>query len=342
MLKRNSAIKIEDDKKMVEQFKRYAKDISILYVEDEKSIREATTQNILKKSFGMVYVAENGVEAVEIYKKTPADIILTDIDMPQMDGIELVKTIREIKQDQSIIVLSAHNESCYYIDLIQLGVDAFLLKPVEILNFMYTLSRVCKGIYESNELGRVKNELMQQQNRSIVMYKALQDGRSIEKHEMQVLAQKQVKITARKFCEEYPTDINIINDKLEVVDESLDILMAQFIASRDNYSRLSLSDALIKYANILAAIHEFANLSVAIESLAHIVGMIDIGNKSIYIRDILLGVSESIRAWRITVLEDRSATDISLVGASLINDCVQAEAYLLEGEIKNEEETVFF
>jgi DNA-binding NarL/FixJ family response regulator len=332
---------IENDIKLVEQFKTYSKFISILYVEDEQKIREATTESVLKKSFGEVSVAQDGVEALELYKKNPADIVLTDINMPQMNGIELAKAIREINPNQPIIVLSAHNESGYYIDLIQLGVDAFLLKPVEILNFMYTMSRVCKTIYDSRERERLQNELVQQQNRSIALCHAVQTGRSIDSSERQLLAQKYNKISAKKFCDEYPTDIEIINDKLAAIDEKLDILTIQLGSSSDAGIKTILSDSLARYANIIAAIYEFSNLSAAIARFAQFLLTIDTANKPSQTLDLLLGVAENVMTWRITVLEERSAEDIHYMDASIISDCLQVEASFSD-VLVDEDETVFF
>ncbi|WP_419770268.1 MAG: response regulator transcription factor [Candidatus Marinarcus sp.] len=105
------------------------KEITILCVEDEEGIREFVV-NTLKYYFKEVYEANNGDEAFEIYEEYKPKIVLTDIQMPKMDGIELVKKIRKTDNSTMIIMLTAHANEEYLIDLINLNIDHFILKPL--------------------------------------------------------------------------------------------------------------------------------------------------------------------------------------------------------------------
>ena len=124
------------------------KELSILLVDDYKYLRN-DLQSILEDMFQSVVVADNGNSALEIYQnyfdenQKYIDIILTDIEMPQMDGVELSEKILQINKDQDIIVISAYTDTKYLIKLINLGVAQFITKPIEtdvLLNTILNIS----------------------------------------------------------------------------------------------------------------------------------------------------------------------------------------------------------
>jgi len=103
---------------------------TVMLVDDEE---EARTQvnNILVLFFSCVYVAKDGIEALEIYKEKKPDIIITDLTMPRMCGLELVEAVRTIYQQQKIIVMSAHTEADIIVKAIKSGLDGYILKPID-------------------------------------------------------------------------------------------------------------------------------------------------------------------------------------------------------------------
>jgi PAS domain S-box-containing protein len=78
-----------------------------------------------------VYTATNGIEGVAVFREKKPDIIITDIMMPQMDGLEMIRKIKEIDPQVKAIMISGHSEADYFIRSIDLGVDGYLLKPVD-------------------------------------------------------------------------------------------------------------------------------------------------------------------------------------------------------------------
>ena len=105
--------------------------ISILYVEDEQSIREGYTK-ALHRLCDKLYIAQNGKEGLELYKEYKPDIIISDIKMPVMNGIEMVRAIREINPDECCIIFTtAHSDSSYLFEALELQVNGYLLKPVQ-------------------------------------------------------------------------------------------------------------------------------------------------------------------------------------------------------------------
>lgn len=111
------------------------KDIKLLYVEDNSELREETFE-ILEYYFQNIIVAKDGEEGLNLYKKEFQstkkyfDIVISDIEMPKMDGVLMCKKIKEIKQDQIVVFLSAYDTKEYLKEAINLGVDKFIVKPV--------------------------------------------------------------------------------------------------------------------------------------------------------------------------------------------------------------------
>ncbi|MEN4044889.1 response regulator transcription factor [Sulfurimonas sp. NWX367] len=130
------------------------KKLTVLYAEDDLEMRKSTTA-LLKNFFSHVYTASDGREALAAYKNNLAniDLVITDILMPHLNGIELTKEILSINIEQKFIVISAYNETSYFIELINTGaVIGFLQKPIkrqELLNILTTVSLFYKEEYET-------------------------------------------------------------------------------------------------------------------------------------------------------------------------------------------------
>lgn len=132
--------------------KIYSKDLSILFVEDDFSIR-TETKELLEEIFSIVHVGIDGKDGLEkyldFYKEHNVyyDLVLTDILMPNMDGINLTSAIYKENTKQIVLVLSAHNESEYLMKLINLGIRQFILKPLEYKTFLDVIFKINKDIY---------------------------------------------------------------------------------------------------------------------------------------------------------------------------------------------------
>lgn len=98
--------------------------ISLLYVEDDIATSEAMIP-ILKGFFETMKVATNGEEGLKLYRENASsiDLIITDLLMPKLGGIEMIQAIREENKEIAIVVISAHNDSTYFERTIELGVD---------------------------------------------------------------------------------------------------------------------------------------------------------------------------------------------------------------------------
>ncbi|NNM66994.1 MAG: hybrid sensor histidine kinase/response regulator, partial [Spirochaetales bacterium] len=115
---------------LVEEVRSLAKDYSLLYVEDEESVRVEISE-ILQTIFPQVELATNGVEALELFQSKPFAVVITDIHMPVMGGLEMIRQMQVLKPQQSFLVTSAYSDATQLIPLINMGVGNFVLKPVD-------------------------------------------------------------------------------------------------------------------------------------------------------------------------------------------------------------------
>lgn len=140
------------------QLKNKAKNISILYVEDEAEVRDRTV-GLLNKLFSHIDVAFNGEEGLEKYLQNSYDIVITDILMPKMNGLELISHIREKNKKQEIIVISAYTDSEYLTQSIRLGVTGYIIKPVDINQMMDIFEQSIDKLIAFRENEMYKTEL---------------------------------------------------------------------------------------------------------------------------------------------------------------------------------------
>ena len=103
----------------------------LLYVEDDVSIREEMTE-ILELDFEHFHVASNGQEGLQMYQEFHPDIVISDIQMPLMDGISMSKEILSIDANAKIILTTAFNEEGYLEKAKEIGVIDYVNKPVNI------------------------------------------------------------------------------------------------------------------------------------------------------------------------------------------------------------------
>ncbi len=114
----------------LQNFKHIAKNFSILYVEDEPLL-QTKLKIYLQKFFSYIDTASNGEEALELYKHNHYDIVLTDISMPYLNGIDMANEIKKQNNNQIIIIVSAYSDTQYFIESIKIGIDGYILKPID-------------------------------------------------------------------------------------------------------------------------------------------------------------------------------------------------------------------
>jgi diguanylate cyclase (GGDEF)-like protein/PAS domain S-box-containing protein len=125
--------------------KYYLKTLSVLYVEDEKDIREELA-TFLRRRVAKVYTAVNGQEGLDMFTQHQPDLVITDILMPQMNGLVMVEHIRAINAKTPVIITTAFEDPRYFHQAIDLGVDNYVTKPVKLDIFISALQKCARSI----------------------------------------------------------------------------------------------------------------------------------------------------------------------------------------------------
>lgn len=103
----------------------------ILIVDDASFMRMMIKDILIKNNFNVLGEAEDGIKAVEKYKELTPELVIMDITMPEMDGIQAVKEIKKINNDAKIIMCSAMGQQAMVIEAIQAGAKDFIVKPFQ-------------------------------------------------------------------------------------------------------------------------------------------------------------------------------------------------------------------
>jgi len=122
-------------------------DITVLFVDDD-----ADTQNmigsLLNLYFKEVFLAEDGQEGLDIYKEKHPDIVISDITMPRMCGLEMSREIKKIDSDQKISLFTARDGLSYHEEAVEIGIDTFLVKPFDEEQFFNSLHYLAMSLEE--------------------------------------------------------------------------------------------------------------------------------------------------------------------------------------------------
>ena len=146
--------------------------LSILLVEDEPEVR-FELKRFLQRYSSNVITANNGEEGLALFKKHTPDIVISDIKMPKMNGIDMAKAIKKLEPSQTIIFTTAHSDNSYFLEAIEMQVDGYILKPVDLgllkkkindLNKNIVLKRE-KRLYES-----ILEDIAQMQDIMLAVY----------------------------------------------------------------------------------------------------------------------------------------------------------------------------
>ena len=117
----------------------FIKKTSLLYVEDEIETQELIKE-ILSNSCKEVFIASDGVEGLALYKEKQPNILLSDIVMPNMSGIEMSKQIKELNPKQLIALFTAYNEPEFKAQASECKIDAYIMKPFDDKQFFSVLN----------------------------------------------------------------------------------------------------------------------------------------------------------------------------------------------------------
>ena len=130
--------------------------LTVLIVENEGDGKKIVEQ-VMRDKFEKVITAQNGDEGLKKFKKYNPNMVITDVFMPIMNGLDMAKSIKEISKDTPIIVFSTNSEKETLLKAIDVGIDKYVLKPIDLDDFLVTLENVAKNKIETANIIQVTN-----------------------------------------------------------------------------------------------------------------------------------------------------------------------------------------
>lgn len=134
----------------IKELKAITSSYKLLYAEDDKDIAQAFI-TYLSKLFDEVVYVENGEQGLEFYKQQDFDLVITDIKMPKMNGLEMSQEIKKINKEQNIVVVSAYSSADIFLSSIKIGIDGYLVKPINYADMNNVLFKLCTKIKKFRE-----------------------------------------------------------------------------------------------------------------------------------------------------------------------------------------------
>lgn len=230
---------------------------SILIAEDDVEANNIQ-YNFLSKLYSHIDTTFNGQEAYEKYQINHYDIVITDINMPKMNGLELCKKIREINPSQQIIIVSAHNDFNFMQEAIRIGINEYLLKPLDYSDFLIVLKRISQNVEKEQlferqtklaAIGEVTNNIAHQWKKPLCLLSA---------NALSLSAVYEVgELTSKHINEFVNSSSNILSHMSQTIDDFKNF------AKPDSEKRFfKLSDAIKSAYFILKNNIEAANIKV--------------------------------------------------------------------------------
>ena len=202
--------------------REYSSSLNVLYIEDDQETR-INIINILKKYFKSVNSASDGVNGLKQYKSFHTknnqyyDIVITDINMPKLNGLNMAGKILKIKEDQKIIILSMHNSVEYLSQAINMGISYFLTKPLEINLLESAILKISQNIFDKKIVEQysidIENLNTQLQEKELELHQII---KKLEAKNLELAEPKNIKIIDEVKTIEKISDENIKKEPLEV------------------------------------------------------------------------------------------------------------------------------
>jgi len=134
-------------------------ELSVLLVEDEE-ITRIIIENILKEKCGKLFVASNGKDGLEAFIEKRPDIVITDMKMPIMSGLDMIKKIRNIDDKCGIIINTEVKEVDFILTSVDIGIDRYIIKPINLDKINDALEAVSKKVYKNKYNYNAEEEVL--------------------------------------------------------------------------------------------------------------------------------------------------------------------------------------
>lgn len=236
--------------------KSLLQNLKVLYVEDEDDTRHELSK-IIKRRVGKLFIAKNGVEGIESFIANQPDIVVTDLKMPNMDGLEMIKEIRKVQNDTRVIIISALSDSETILNAIDIGVIKYIVKPVDTSKLVETMEGLAEDI--------LKRDLKKTKEKNIFYM------RKEEKQELEEKIKKEIAKFVKMNSGRGPKNIEVFikgNKILVNANETLTLFELTLISKNKNYSLVEYNRKLFYDENkeeLERSISETINMNIKLE-----------------------------------------------------------------------------
>ena len=305
----------------IESILQYTKDLTILYVEDDLYIQEQS-RKFFNKIFKSITIASDGIEALSIYEKESFDIVITDILMPNMNGLELSKNIKEINSHQPIIVVSAHNEPEHLIEFINLNIRQFIQKPIVFEDILLTLYSESKNIFNNKMIEKYRENLEQINKDSKEKNTELQKVKRILDIKLTQVSTSYMDDYTDKDFSKSTLNTESINELKEFEEDVSGAILLTELSKNSNPLNIKLLGYVFQnYAKVLSPYPDYNDFKEKIELLGNTI--INTPEKFILNIEKILNYLESLiyvlNIWRDS-LEENDVKKAFMLQKSIVND----------------------
>jgi len=222
-----------------------------LYVEDEDMIRDSIGQ-LLGSMFKELYTAKNGLEGLEFYQEhhDVIDIVITDINMPKMNGLDMLEKIKEINQFIPMLITTAHNDNNFLHRSIDIGLTGYVNKPIDIRKLLEVIKKNAFPIIEKKQLEAQVKE---------------QENERIQNAKFSAIGQLTAGIT-----HEINTPLTYIKGTIEMMQYDIEDLEESDSKTTMLADITTISDGIRRIENIISAMKEMASQRTGNKELTNI------------------------------------------------------------------------
>lgn len=350
--------------------KELAYDMNILLVEDDKVLQDQITK-FLSKIFSKICVANHETVAMLEYEKDQYDIIISDLNTCDFNCIDLAKEIKKINPFQNILVFSDDIYNSKLIELINIGIDGFLLKPIQVGPLVSQLKTISHKIYEY-KIVHLLSEILEEENNKLeqkvknqeliiasmnkddisnnettkILNKATCDisstTRVFTEDEEALLYTRRRKMSAEEFFDTCPFELEKTSENLEELESSFYHLLSKSKENIDHQTLCTLTEILKNFAEEISLIPEFAQLAYGIQELGITFESLDDHSKLANVMPMVASLFDNLEKWRRGVFYYKDVDDIHYMDNSIISDSISLQGFLSNSHSQADSEMELF
>jgi len=318
---------------VAKELKVFAKDLSVLIVEDDILLNKQLVE-IAKLFFKDVQYAYNGEDALQSYKTRASDIVVTDITMPRLNGIDMSKKIKYINSNQAIIIVSAHCHLDYVTEIVDLGIKQFIRKPFDDNELLYRLLKVSEEIVLLKSL---------QEQEIKIQAPIIKEQEKEQKEEESFSYSK--KLSAESFMNVFEYDIQIEIEYLLSLSEDFERYVDLIYTNGLQEAYLvEVTSILKKMYTTISQMPPLLKMSYIFFDLASFLEAIDfqtLSTEQIQKLSVLEFIYEDINKFIQLVFVENAVQDVNYLEDSLSSSVEQLKQSVLNTHIEEEEFELF-